>query len=186
MPSVGWLHEQGVGSRTLRVSARKSWRNEYSRFTMQRRFRKIVTHPAPRTFVECRIHAVASTILDTGCRINELLAVGSAISTSTTCCSPYNGKGRKERKVPMSVELRKVLFRFEKIKERAACGRSLMFPARDGNKWEHRNARRSYYCFLKSLALPQSGFHLLRHTFATQYLLERRGCRSAVNHPRAL
>jgi site-specific recombinase XerD len=28
----------------------------------------------------------------------------------------------------------------------------------------------SYYCFLKSISLPKSGFHLLRHTLATQYL----------------
>ena len=45
-----------------------------------------------------------------------------------------------------------------------------MFPARDGGTWEHRNARRSYYCLLKRLGLPRTGFHLLRHTFATQYL----------------
>ena len=49
----------------------------------------------------------------------------------------------------------------------------MMFPSRDVGKWEHRKARRSYYCLLKSLGLPQSGFHLLRHTFATEYL--RRG-----------
>ncbi len=45
-----------------------------------------------------------------------------------------------------------------------------MFPARDRGKWEHRNARRSFGCLLKGVGLPPSGFHLLRHTFATQYL----------------
>jgi integrase/recombinase XerD len=80
------------------------------------------------------------------------------------------GKGRKQRKVPISIELRKVLFRFAQVKERADVQSRLMFPARDGGKWEHRNARRSYYAFLRRLGLPQSGFHLLRHTFATQYL----------------
>jgi integrase/recombinase XerD len=49
-----------------------------------------------------------------------------------------------------------------------------MFPAREGGgEWNQRNALRSYYCLLKRLGLPKSGFHLLRHTFATQYL--RRG-----------
>ena len=80
------------------------------------------------------------------------------------------GKGRKERRVPMSIELRKVLFRFGQFKERAEVVSDLMFPAREGGKWEQRNALRSYYCLLKRLGLPQSGFHLLRHTFATQYL----------------
>jgi hypothetical protein len=35
-------------------------------------------------------------------------------------------------------------------------------------RWEQRNALRSYYCLLKRLGLPRSGFHRLRHTFATQ------------------
>jgi integrase/recombinase XerD len=81
-----------------------------------------------------------------------------------------NGKGRKERKVPFSTELRKTLFRFNQLKERIGLRSDLMFPARDGGQWEHRNARRSYYCLLQHLVLPQSGFHMLRHTFATEYL----------------
>jgi len=80
------------------------------------------------------------------------------------------GKGRKERRVPFSIELRKVLFRFGQFKERSEITSPLMFPAREGGKWEQRNALRSHYCLLKRLGLPQSGFHLLRHTFATQYL----------------
>jgi len=45
-----------------------------------------------------------------------------------------------------------------------------MFPTREGFQWEYRNARRSYYWLQRTHALPQSGFHLLRHMFATQYL----------------
>ena len=56
------------------------------------------------------------------------------------------------------------------MKERTGVRSDLMFPARDGGAWEHRNARRSYYCLLQNLKLPQSGFHMLRHTFATEYL----------------
>ena len=56
------------------------------------------------------------------------------------------------------------------MKKRASVESELMFPSRDGRNWERRNARRSYYCFLKGLGLTRSGFHLLRHTFATQYL----------------
>lgn len=72
--------------------------------------------------------------------------------------------------MPFSTELRKVLFRFVQVKERSAVKSELMFPARDGGSWDHRNARRSYNCLLKQLGLPKSGFHLLRHTFATQDL----------------
>jgi integrase/recombinase XerD len=122
------------------------------------------------TFIQWRVHAVACTILDAGCRIEELLTARVSDFDFDNLLLTVVGKGRKQRKVPFSIELRKVLFRFAKVKEEGDIRSELMFPARDGGKWEHRNARRSYYCLLKNLGLPQTGFHLLRHTFATQYL----------------
>jgi integrase len=72
--------------------------------------------------------------------------------------------------VPFSIELRTLLFRFHQAKAGVALRADFVFPAREGGQWEHRNARRSYYSLLRNLQLPQSGFHLFRHTFATQYL----------------
>ena len=60
--------------------------------------------------------------------------------------------------------------RFGKIKECDGVPGEWMFPARDGGKWHQRNALRSYYVLLGRLGLPKSGFHRLRHTFATEYL----------------
>ncbi len=96
---------------------------------------------------------MACTILDTGCRINELLTVPTADCDMDNLLLTVNGKG-KERKVPFSVELRKVLFRFDRVKQRAGIRSALMFPARDGAPWEHRNARRSYYCLSRNLGFP--------------------------------
>jgi integrase/recombinase XerD len=124
----------------------------------------------PKSFAHWRVHVAASTLVDTGCRIDELLTARVSDFDFDNLLVTVVGKGRKQRKVPFSIELRKLLFRFGQIKERASLRSELMFPARDGGKWEHRNARRSYYCLLKNLGLPQSGFHLLRHTFATEYL----------------
>jgi integrase/recombinase XerD len=103
-------------------------------------------------------------------RIEELLTARTSDFDFDNLLLTVVGKGRKQRKVPFSIELRRLLFRLAQVKDRASVRSDLMFPARDGGKWEHRNARRSYYCMLKNLGLPQSGFHLLRHTFATQYL----------------
>src|SRR5262249_9171274 len=124
----------------------------------------------PKTFIQWRVHVVACTILDTGCRIDELLTARIGDFDFDNLLLTVVGKGRKQRKVPISTELRKLLFRLTQVKDRTGIRSDLMFPARDGGKWEHRNARRSYYCFLNGRGLPQSGFHLLRHTFATQYL----------------
>ena len=112
----------------------------------------------------------ACTVLDTGCRIDELLTARVNDFDYDNVLLTVVGKGRKQRKVPMSIELRRLQFRFGQFKAKKDIRSEFMFPSRDGGKWEHRNARRSYYAFLRGLGLPQSGFHLLRHTFATQYL----------------
>jgi len=124
----------------------------------------------PKKFDHWRVHTIAATALDTGCRIDELLSANAQDFDFDNLLLLVTGKGRKQRKVPFSIELRKILLRFQQVKGKAGIRSDLMFPARDGGKWEYRNARRSYYCLLKTLGLPQSGFHLLRHTFATQYL----------------
>src|SRR5688572_15729639 len=137
----------------------------------EKRLLPIHQHPAlrtilsfrPKTFDRWRVYAVACTILDTGCRIDELLTARPHDFDFDNLLLTVVGKGRKQRKVPFSTELRKVLFRFVQVKERSGVKSELMFPARDGGRWEQRNARRSYNCLLKQLGLPPSGFHLLRH-----------------------
>jgi integrase/recombinase XerD len=124
----------------------------------------------PNGFAQWRVHALVSTILDTGCRIEEVLTARVADFDFDNLLLTVYGKGSKERRVPFGIELRKVLFRFGQLKERQGVGSELMFPAREGGRWEQRNALRSYYCLLTRLGLPRSGFHRLRHTFATQYL----------------
>jgi len=121
-------------------------------------------------FSQRRVHALIVTILDTGCRIDELLSARINAFDFDNLLLVVTGKSRKDRRVPFSTELRKVLYRFDQAKQRADVRSDLTFPARDGGRWEHRNALRSYYCVLKRIGLPRSGFHLLRHTFATQYL----------------
>jgi len=163
-----WLHEQGVITESIKLAPQK----------VEKRLLPLHEKPAlrlllgfrPKTFISWRVHSVACTILDTGCRIDELLTARVIDFDFDSLLLTVVGKGRKQRKVPFSIELRKLLFRFGQIKQRAEVQSELMFPARDGVQWEHRNARRSYYCLLKNLGLPQSGFHLLRHTFATEYL----------------
>jgi len=79
------------------------------------------------------------------------------------------GKGRKERIVPFSSALRRVLFQW--LKRRQDPLRSdWLFPTHTGNHISHRNAARAHYELLKRLGLPQCGFHRLRHTFATSWL----------------
>lgn len=163
-----WLHTQGAIPQPVRLAPLKLEKRLLPVHD-EKTLRRILSYK-PKTFIQFRVHAVACTILDTGCRIEELLTVRVADFDFDNLLLTVMGKGRKQRKVPFSTELRKVLYRFSKVKAEKADASELMFSARDGGKWEHRNARRSYYCLLKNLAIPRTGFHLLRHTFATQYL----------------
>ena len=65
------------------------------------------------------------------------------------------GKGRKERRVPMSIDLRKILFRWGQVRERAEVTSPLLFPSRV--RWALASAQRA-----TELLLPDE-------TFATQY-----------------
>ena len=66
----------------------------------------------PKTFEHWRVHALILTILDTGCRITELLTASVTDFDLDNLLLTVYGKGRKERRVPMSFDLRRVLFRW--------------------------------------------------------------------------
>ena len=59
-----------------------------------------------------------------------------------------------------------------------------VFTTRDGSRLTQRNALRAHYILLAKVGLPKSGFHRLRHTFATNYL-RRRQHRQAPTYPGA-
>ena len=75
---------------------------------------------------------LASAILDTGCRIDELLTARVIDFDLDNLLLTVVGKGRKQRKVPFSIELRKLLFRFGQAKDYAEVRSELMFRSRRG------------------------------------------------------
>jgi integrase/recombinase XerD len=178
-----WLHEQGEAS-TL-VKLRPQGLEKRIIRTHDEAALRVVLAYRPKTFDHWRIHAPILVILDTGCRITELLTAAIKDFDFDNLLLTVYGKGRKERRVPMSIDLRKILFRWGQVKERAEVRSPLMFPTRDGGRWHQRNALRSYYCLTKRLWaaaqwLSSTAPHV-RHPIPPQ----RRGSRAAVDHPRA-
>jgi site-specific recombinase XerD len=80
------------------------------------------------------------------------------------------GKGRKERRVPFSFELRKVFFRYDQARTKQCPRCERFFPSRQGSGWDQRNSLRGLHLLQDKLGLPTFGWHRLRHTFATNYL----------------
>ena len=81
------------------------------------------------------MQALAAIILDSGCRIDELLSARVHDFDFDNLLLTVVGKGRKERRVPMSVEGRRVLYRYGQAKQRAKVTSDLMFPLREGSRW---------------------------------------------------
>jgi integrase/recombinase XerD len=173
-----WLHEQGEIAALVKLAPQRLEKRIIDTHG-EAALRAILTcHP--KTFPHRRVHALVSTILDTGCRIEEMLIARVADFDFDNLLLTVYGKGRKERRVPFSTELRRLLFRFGQVKDHAGIRSELIFPAREGGRWQKRNALRSYYCLLKRLGLPRSGFHRLRHyaAFRTMPSDERFGSES--------
>jgi integrase/recombinase XerD len=163
-----WLHEEGLATEGVRMKPLR----------LERRLVQTIDAPGlrlllayrPRGFAELRVHTVACAILDTGCRIDELLSARTTAFDLDDLLLTVVGKGNKERRVPFSLELRKRVVRFQQTKIRCGVAGEWMFPERRGGRWHSRNALRSYHLLLDKAGLPRSGFHRLRHTFATEYL----------------
>jgi integrase/recombinase XerD len=127
----------------------------------------------PRGKYARRLHLLALFLLDTGCRITEALSVRVSDINLDDLLVTLDGKGRKQRVVPFSFELRKALVRY--IGEYKRPTDALLFANRGETMWARRNALRDMKLLCRKLGFvaPVRSLHAFRHTFAVNYL--RRG-----------
>lgn len=125
----------------------------------------------PTTVSEIRIHFIACLILDTGSRIDEVLSVERKdVDLDNLLLKIREGKGAKERVVPISIQMRKMLFRY--IQKHKPLTTDLLFFTGAGDKLNQRNALRDFKsaCKLTGIKGPRCSFHTLRHTFGKNYI----------------
>jgi len=120
-----------------------------------------------------RLHLLTLFLLDTGCRISEALGLRVRDIDLENLLVTLDGKGRKQRVVPFSFELRKAMFRYCKEAKRTAD--NLLFASRTETALSRNNVLRDVKALCKELgfAPPRRTLHATRHTFALNYL--RRG-----------
>ncbi len=119
-----------------------------------------------------RVHAVVLTILDTGLRINEVITLEPYAVDLENLMLRVMGKGRKERIVPFSPELRRVLMRYLRSPEgQPTRNAEFFFCTREGGRLGYRNLNRDYNLMCEKIGIRRTGgFHQLRHTFATNFM----------------
>lgn len=160
-----WLFENGHTTEHFKLKALKAEQKVMKTFS-DSDIRTIVAW-RPRTFAEMRLHTLLCLLIDTGIRIDEALTLGKEEVDFDNLLIKVHGKGNKERIVPISFELRKILWKFLN-----RHNYRFVFCTRHGGKLSYDNTRRDFQKLLKRLGIDgiDGSFHAFRRKFARSYV----------------
>jgi integrase/recombinase XerD len=165
-----WLFNEGHSPTHLRITRLKEEKKVLQTFSDAQV--AILVGFRGTTVTEQRIHTLACLLLDTGIRIDEALSIerSTDIDWDQLLLMIRQGKGARQRVVPFSLQLRKVLFRFT-AQHKPQYG-DLLFFADKGERLGQRNALRDFKLTCQKLGISgvRCSFHTLRHAFALAYL----------------
>jgi site-specific recombinase XerD len=162
---LNWLHSEGFLKEKPRVHLLKFEQKVIATFSPDQVQRLLTLKPKGRN--AARAHIVCCVLLDTGLRISEALGIRREDIDFDNMCLKVTGKGNKQRQVPISFEMRKLLFRWVQ-----RCPRDFVFGTRSGTKMTVRNFQRDFKLMCGNLDITdvRCSPHTLRHTFAVSYL----------------
>lgn len=173
------LKPSAVNSRIIAINAYLRWR-ELGSLCLGKLKEPQLIHPTlkqpqiqillawkPKGWYQRRMQTLALTLLDGGLRISEALSLHKADVDLENLVLKVWGKGGKERLIPISLHLRKVLYLYLKQSPQLT---DLLFPARSGGPMLRREALKSWAKLSKRLGLPSVSLHGLRRSFAASYL----------------
>jgi integrase/recombinase XerD len=163
-----WLHDEGHTPDRFELSLLRVETRVIQTLTDEE-IQRLLSY-RPKRFYQWRLYALVCLLLDTGLRIDEGLTLRVSCVDFENLLVTAFGKGRKERRIPFSSELRKVLYRYLQIRAKVVTHADLLFPSRDETRWDQRNSLRALYFLQDRLVLSRFGWHRLRHTFATNCL----------------
>lgn len=165
---LSWLKEEGLITEKPRIKSPKVPIKQIRGFSDQE-IRSLLSF-RPKGFFELRTFTLIKVLLDTGCRIDEILTLHTVNVDLDNLVLKVQGKGNKQRVVPVSIELRKDLFRYLKF-----VSGKFVFCTRHGDKLSYRNTFRDIknLCAKAGVVGSHVHPHAFRHCFAVTYI--RRG-----------
>ena len=116
-----------------------------------------------------RDYAILMTFLKSGIRESELVALNlEDVDFAHDELIVREGKGKKERKIPLMPELKRALRRYMGDRERQAniIDEETLFLARNGTSLNPSSIRKLVKKYYTKAGVRKSGVHTLRHTFS--------------------
>lgn len=122
---------------------------------------------SPKTWYEKRLYTLIITLIDSGVRIDEALTLNREDVNFYDMLIKVKGKGKRERVVPFSLELRKVLWKFTRTHSH-----ELVFCTQAGGKLSYHNMLRELKELAKELKIINNriSYHQFRYKFALNYI----------------
>jgi integrase/recombinase XerD len=160
-----WLHQNGHTAEHLKLKQLKQEQRVLKSFSDEDLLKMV--NWKPKSFSDQRLHALLCTLVDTGCRINELLTLTRGNIDFDNLLIIVKGKGNKDRIIPISLELRKTLYKFLQRHQH-----NFVFATRSGNRLSYDNTRREFRRLCHRLGINgfDGSFHAFRRCFAKNYL----------------
>ncbi|MDQ3180626.1 MAG: tyrosine-type recombinase/integrase, partial [Acidobacteriota bacterium] len=143
-----WLYENEHTKERLKIKQLKC--EQKIKKTFGQTEIKLIIGYKPKKSWEKKIHVLVLLALDTGSRINELLTLTKQKVDFDNRLITVTGKGNKERIIPISIEMRKILYRH--LKDNPF---QFVFPTKDGGKLMYNNCRRDYEKLLKNIGIEK-------------------------------
>jgi integrase/recombinase XerD len=165
-----WLKEEGYIAEAIVQKQLRAPHKQLVTFS-DAQMRQILSF-RPKRFEDVRLFTLISLLVDTGLRIDEALSIQTARVDLENLFIIVQGKGNRERKVPMSLELRKVLFRYLQAKEKRGLRKEYLFCVRSGVQLRYRNTYRDIKRLCAHVGVKGAFVrpHCFRHYFAVKYI----------------
>lgn len=140
-------------------------------FSMEQ-VRNLLAQFDQRNFPHLRTRTLTILLLDTGLRISEALSIKKDDVDFQDNTIKVLGKGGKEREVPFGATAKQVLMQYL-MRIGDIPGQELLFLNRFGGGLNRRTIQRQIQLYAEKAGIKgvRPSPHTLRHTFATQYVL---------------
>jgi site-specific recombinase XerD len=133
---------------------------------------KLLNKYKKNTEMNVRNACVVALMLDSGLRISEVVGLNYDNVFLTQNIVKVFGKGQKERTVPVGTYTKKMLYKYmSTFRSMPEFETKSLFISKDKAPLTYDSVKMMFQRLRKSLGIDRLHPHLLRHTFATRYLM---------------